>query len=454
MTEYSVKKTENRPLSYKKKVLVVTTVGSTVDQFVMPSIRLLVEMGFEVSVACNFLEGNTCTDLQINRMKNRFEKMGVKYYQIDYCRSILKFHRILKGRRQLKKLISEEHFDIIHCHTPIAGAVIRTLANKDRKAGRTKVVYTAHGFHFYKGSSLPTWLVFYPVEKFCSRLTDVLITINTDDYELSKRKMKAGKIVLIPGIGVDIEGIQKRLPGEEEKEEFRKYLGLYDETIRDSENKAGSDGDSSKKGTFEYYDSNGSIEEKNDLMGSTDRVDRYANLKKMFLSVGELNKNKNHQIVLKALSEMKDKKPGLEWKYFICGKGEMKDELVRLADNLGIGDRVVFTGFTDEIMKYYACADLFIFPSYREGLSVAVMEAIAAKLPVICSDIRGNRDQVSEEARFDPTDSGEICDKILKFLEPETAEKAVNDNIELLQKCRMDRVTELLREVYEGLETE
>ena len=394
-------------MNNKKKALIVTTVGSTVDQFVMPSIRLLIEMGYEVEVACNFHGENTCTDLQINRMKKRFDEMGVKYHQIDYCRNMFKLHRILKGRRQLKKVIREEHYDLIHCHTPIAGAVIRTLANKDRKAGKTRVVYTAHGFHFYKGSSIASWMIFYPIEKLCSRMTDVLITMNRDDYELSRNKMKAARNVYIPGIGIDIEGIPSRLLPEAEKEEFRKKIGLYNEK------------DGSRR--------------------------------KMFLSVGEINKNKNHAAVIRALAGFGKNHPDVDWKYYICGKGVLKDSHIELAKELDIADRIVFTGFTDEIMKYYACADLFIFPSYREGLSVAMMEAIASKLPVICSDIRGNRELVPAEARFDPSDSAQITEKIEMMLEPDKSEQIVKESLRMLQKCDAKEVQEQLRKVYEGL---
>ena len=175
-------------------------------------------------------------------------------------------------------------------------------------------------------------------------------------------------------------------------------------------------------------------------------------LKKLFLSVGELNKNKNHRIVLQALAEFKKRNPEVDWKYVICGKGVLKDELAGLADRLGIGDRVVFPGFTDEIMSYYACADLFIFPSFREGLSVAVMEAVAAGLPAICSDIRGNKEQVPAAARFNPSDSSQIAEKMEMMLNPANSRRIVEESRQMLQKCDMKRVKEMLREVYEGVE--
>jgi len=203
-----------------------------------------------------------------------------------------------------------------------------------------KVIYTAHGFHFYKGASLLNWLFYYPVEKWLSRYTDVLITINKEDYERAKRSFKAGRIEYVPGVGVDVEKYGSVVVDRKAK---RKELGLAEDDF-------------------------------------------------VLVSTGELNDNKNHKTVIQAVHRLNN--PSV--KYLICGEGPLKNELLNLVQELGLEHQVMLLGYRTDIIEINHIADVFVFPSFREGLSVALMEAMACGLPVVCSDIRGNRDLVED----------------------------------------------------------
>ena len=153
-----------------KKVLFAATVDSHIKQFHLPYLKWFKEHGYEVHVATNGKEVIPYCDVK---------------HQISFERSPLKFNNI-KAIGQLKKIIEKEQFEIIHCHTPMGSVVTRLAALKARKNG-TRVIYTAHGFHFFKGAPIQNWLIYYPIEKLMARYTDCLITINEEDYEFAKK---------------------------------------------------------------------------------------------------------------------------------------------------------------------------------------------------------------------------------------------------------------------------
>ena len=207
------------------------------------------------------------------------------FHDIPFERNPLKINN-LKAYKQLEKLMIEENFDIIHCHTPVGGAMPRLVIKNNSDRINSKIIYTAHGFHFYKGAPLKNWLLFYPVEKKLSKYTDLLITINSEDYNLAKRKFSMKRLELVGGVGID--------------------LAKYQHTKLFSEN---------KRSELEL--------DEDDLM---------------VLSVGELNKNKNHEIVIKALAEINN--PHLH--YFIAGTGNLLTDLERLVVKLGLEANVHF----------------------------------------------------------------------------------------------------------------
>ena len=195
-----------------KKVLFTATVDSHILQFHIPYLKMFKEKGYEVHVATNGTENIPYCDVK---------------HVVSFERSPIKINN-LKAIKQLKKIIDKEKFEIIHCHTPMGSVVTRLAAKKARKEG-TKVIYTAHGFHFYKGAPLINWMIFYPIEKYLSQYTDCLITINDEDYELARKKFKKCKqIELIYGVGVDENKFNFKMT-DQEKHELRKSLGLRDD---------------------------------------------------------------------------------------------------------------------------------------------------------------------------------------------------------------------------------
>lgn len=316
-----------------KKVLFVATVVKThIMEFHIPYLKMFKEMGWETAVAAR------------NDYENPADCVIPYcdiYYNIPFERNPLKPGN-LKAYKELKHIIDEGEYDIIHCHTPVGAMLTRLAAKQARKQG-TKVFYTAHGFHFYKGAPVINWILYYPVEKWLSRYTDVLITINKEDYERAKT-FKAGKVCYVPGVGIDLK---KFNVGYVNKEQKRKEIGVS----------------------------------ANDFV---------------LLSVGELIPRKNHEVVIRALSVLKqlDKLSHIE--YVICGRGAYETDLKKLAEELSVADHIHFLGYRNDISEICNCADLFVFMSHQEGLPVALMEAMACGLPAVCSNIRGNTDLIED----------------------------------------------------------
>lgn len=308
------------------KILYVTTVSGTVNAFLIPHIKMLVEQGHQVDVAFNIK----------TQVKQEIISMGCKIHSLEFERSPLNKGNYTAYRR-LKKIIQNEKYDLVHTHTPIASACVRIAC---RKLKNVKVFYTAHGFHFYKGAPIKNWLIFYPIEKWLSKYTDVLITINKEDYQRAKKSFEAERIEYIPGVGLDIDKFRNVAVGKSEK---RKELGLSEDVF-------------------------------------------------VLLSVGELNRNKNHEIVIRALAKINN--PNLY--YIICGRGPLGDYLGNLIKELGLEEQVRLLGYRKDIAEIYKAADAFVFPSYREGLPVSLMEAMASGLSVVCSKIRGNVDLIDK----------------------------------------------------------
>ena len=327
------------------RVLMLASVASMIDQFNMPNIRLLLELGNQVHVACNFKEGSTCDRKRIQKLQKRLARMRVIWHQWDCPRTMDSVWACVAAYRQLLGLTARYRFDWMHCHSPIGGALARIAAHQRK----IRVVYTAHGFHFYEGAPWKNWLLYYPVEKLLSYWTDVLITVNQEDDRFARKNFRAGRICRIPGVGIDT------------KEYFRQQTGTGD--VKTAIEKA--------RFCKKY------------------QIPEHAVI---LLSVGELSIRKNHQIVLSALAGLY----GTEVYYVICGLGECREHLRRQAEALGIGQRVIMPGYQENIRVFYKMADVFVLPSLQEGLSVALMEAMAAGLPCVVSDIRGNRELIDD----------------------------------------------------------
>ena len=314
----------------------LASVASMIDQFNMPNIALLQKLGYEVDVACNFIEGNTCSDERVAELKQKLQDMHVRCYQIDFARNIKHMGQNMRALRQVEGLMKQNGYAFCHCHSPIGGVVARIAGHRTK----TKVIYTAHGFHFYQGAPVMNWLVYYPVEKMLSRWTDVLITINHEDYKLAKKKFKMKKLTYVPGIGIDTqrEGLSQK-----EKEEKRKELGIPQDAF-------------------------------------------------LITNAAEFTPNKNQKTVIEAIEQLHN--PNI---YFVmCGIGEKKAELEQYVKEHGLEEHIRFVGFRNDLHEILQTSDCFVLSSFREGLSVALMEAMAEGLPVVCGRIRGNVDLIKD----------------------------------------------------------
>lgn len=320
-----------------KKMLMVATVPSMIGQFNSDNLSILIDLGYELHVACNFIDGGTWSDDFVKIFKHEMKSKNIPCHQIDFSRSPWNLSKIINSYRQMSQLQDKEQFDFIHCHAPVAATISRVVAHKKN----VKVIYTAHGFHFYKGAPLQNWVIFYPIEKVLSYWTDVLLTINKEDYMRAKKHFHPKKLVYIPGVGVDMKKFDKTLVGKEvNRKEFTDFLNIPNDAF-------------------------------------------------LLFSVGELNKNKNHSTVIRALKNLDH-----NVHYLIAGIGELESELIHLASELGLEDRVHLLGYRNDIADILKLVDVFLLPSIREGLNVSLMEAMASGLPCICSDIRGNNDLI------------------------------------------------------------
>ena len=321
--------------SKKKKVLCIASMASNLDNFNQNNVKLLKELDCDITLAANFSSSeDTNSTEKIISFVEEMKSEGIAVIQIDFLRKISNIKAQWKSYKQVKKLLMSG-FDVVHCHSPICAAITRIALFFDGLYGKTKVIYTAHGFHFFSGSPFINWILFYPLEKILSKLTDVLITINTEDYNRAKNHFAAKNIIYIPGIGIDTQKFNDFVP----KDNIREELNI---PLKD----------------------------------------------KVLLSVGELNDNKNHRLIIEALSKMKDKPY-----YIIVGKGELNDKLKQSICDYKLQDKIKLVGFRSDVASFYKEADFFVFPSHREGLSVA------------CSKIRGNVDLIDEGkggVYFDP----------------------------------------------------
>lgn len=365
------------------KILYITAVSGTMGFFVEIIKDLVTNGQNQVDLACNC----KCS----LPLSETYKELGCKVYDLS-CSRKLSLSSIHKTTQEIEDILQSNKYDIVHCHTPIAAMCTRIACRAFRKKG-LKVIYTAHGFHFYKGAPLKNWVLYYPVEWICAHWTDVLITINKEDYALAQKHMHAKKVEYVPGVGINIEKFAYEI-SEEQKMKKRSELGIP--------------------------------------VGA-----------KLLVSVGDLNTNKNHEIVLRALAKHGDK----TIHYAIAGNGGLRDYLLNLASKLAISEQFHLLGYRNDVSELYAIADLFIQPSLREGLPVAVMEAIASKTPTICSDTRGNSDLVKETALFEAKNVQQISAKIDEYLNKDNTEE-VELNYRGLKEFDIGKVFEDVKTLY------
>lgn len=373
----------------KKKVLFVATVVKThIMEFHIPYLKLFQEMGWETAVAA----------------KNDYEDPDEciipfcdHYFDIPFARIPWKPDNI-HAYQKLKKIIDEGNYDIIHCHTPVGAMIARLAAAAARKKG-TKVIYTAHGFHFFKGAPLLNWLVYFPAEWCLGSLTDVLITINKEDFEFAQKHIRAGRIEYVPGVGIDTARFGT---GDHDRAEKRRELGFAESDF-------------------------------------------------LAITVAEMTKNKNHTTVLKAMALLKNREEFENFHYLICGRGEQWPALEAEAKKLGISEHVTFLGYRHDVPQLCRCSDLFVFMTMREGLPVALMEAMSCGLPTICQRIRGNTDLIEDgiEGDFVANSPQAVADAMMDlYHDPERRFRMGENAAKKVKHFDKDNIHRRMKEIY------
>lgn len=332
-----------------KKILFVATITGHFYYFHLHVLKYFKELGWQVDVAAH-------GDMELPYCDNR--------YEIPIARQ--PFDKSNVGAyKELKRIIGQNDYDIIHCHTPMGGVLARLAAAKQRKRG-TKVIYTAHGFHFFKGASALNWLIYYPIEKVLSKMTDCLITINSEDYDFARKHLKAGRIEKVNGVGYNDE---KYFPfSAERKEQLKAEKGFNPD-------------------------------------------------EKLLIYVAELNENKNQGLLIDAVTLLREKNVNV--KLLLAGTDNCNGLYREKAESKGVSDCVGFLGQRDDIDELLNVCDVAVASSLREGLPVNVMEALACGLPVVATDNRGHRELIKNgENGFlvSPGNPDEMASKILELL--------------------------------------
>lgn len=265
-----------------------------------------------------------------------------KHFTVSFARNPIKLNNI-RAYKQLKDIIDTEKYDIMHTHTPMGSVITRLAARSTRRDNGTKVLYTAHGFHFFKGAPILNWLIYYPIEKWMSRYTDTLVTINQEDFGRAQEKFHAKNVLKINGVGVDLtkfKPISATL-----KNNLRKEYGF-------------------SKSDF------------------------------ILIYAAELNSNKNQDFLIRQIKEIQNNIPTV--KLLLCGTGDLHDTYKRTISKLELDGTVMLMGYRKDMSKLFQISDISVASSIREGLGVNLIEAMATGLPVIASNNRGHRDIVQQ----------------------------------------------------------
>lgn len=369
------------------KILYVTTIFNTAQLFLTPHIQFLIEEGHEVSIATNPEED----DISL------YEKIGCKVYPIPFSRNPLNKQNYV-AYKSIKNLIRKENYDLVHVHTPVASFLTRFAC---RKGDKPKVIYTAHGFHFYKGAPIKNKLLYYPLERLAARWTDGIITMNEEDYRAAQSfKLKGRKSVFkVSGVGINLNKFKNQTL--ETKMRLRKEYGFS----------------------------------QNDFI---------------LVCIGELKDEKHQEVIIQALGELKNKMRNTE--LLLVGAGSKLKSLKNLASSLQVEDQVYFLGYREDIPQLLTISDVAISASSREGLPVNVMEAMAVGLPLIVTNCRGNRDLVNDGENglvFPINDVPSCARSIERLYYSQYLQKQFSiKNQELVFKYSLEQVLRELKDIY------
>jgi glycosyltransferase involved in cell wall biosynthesis len=370
------------------KLLFVTTIAATLRAFLLPLATHFRALGWQVdALAAGATTCGECVD--------NFDRV----FDASWGRDVFAFWANARGGAILREVVQRGDYDIIHLHTPIASMVGR-LALHSRKR-RPRVIYTAHGFHFYQGGAWGRNLAFIAMEKFAGYWTDALVVINDEDLQSARRLdlVPKERIFYMPGIGVDVERFTPTLSSINARERLRLDLEIKS--------------------------------------GET-----------VFMQVADFIPRKRHADLIRAFAEIEEGSP----KLLLAGDGPERSVMQRLAHELGVLDRVKFLGMRSDISELLHIVDALLLVSCQEGLPRSVLEAMAVGKPVIGTAVRGTRDLIEDGAGLlvPVGDVGAIADAMRRIIrEPEQAHQMGRRGRELASQYDVRRIVESHARLYE-----
>lgn len=374
-----------------KKILYVTTVSSTINAFLVPHIKYLIEKGYKVDVATNITD----------ELDKSLIDVGVRVFKVDFQRTPISLKNS-RAYKQIREIQKNEKYDMVHVHTPVASFVTRCALRKEKNL---KIIYTCHGFHFYKGRSILNWVLFYPIEYLAARWTDKLITINSEDLEVAKKfKLRNnGSVSKIHGVGIEKE---KYVVENFDKSEYRRKLNLENEDF-------------------------------------------------VILVLSELNKNKNHIQLIKAMSKLKDKYPNI--KALFAGVGPLEEEIKSQIKNYGLENNIQLLGWRNDVKELINSCDVVGLFSKREGLGKCLLEGMICGKAVIATNTRGPKELIvnDENGFLFEIDEHE---ETIKSIEKIYKDKSLKAKFEYNGKKKADKylvenVLFQLDEIYKSIES-
>lgn len=370
------------------KKLLLTCTDLMAIQFLVPHVGYLSAHGYAVELACSDVGG------RMDELRQALAGIA-PVHTVRLVRSPFSAAN-RHGYGDLKRIIDGERWDVIWTNEPVMGVMTRLAARRARRRG-TKVVYMVHGFHFYTGAPKKNWLLYYPVERGCSRLCDMIVTINQEDYDRAGT-FHAPRVEKLNGVGVDLS---RFAPNGESRRRWREQLGLTEGDIA-------------------------------------------------LLTVGELTPRKNQHVMLEALGLLKNENV----KLYICGRGELEPQLKAQVESLGLEKQVAFLGYRRDIPQLCCASDAFVFTSVQEGLPKALLEAMANGKAVVCSAIRGNVDLIEEgKGGFVvPNDAQSVADALGRLTEDAALREQMGEyNVQAVDAFREERSLEANRELLDSL---
>lgn len=367
------------------KILFCATVDYHISSFHLPVLQWFKQRGWEIHIAAK-------GELELPYADRKFN--------IPFERSPFRW-RNREAYREVKRLIERHGYQIVHCHTPVGGVLARLVSRRARRQG-TRVIYTAHGFHFCRGAPLINWMLYYPVEKLLARSTDCLITINQEDYRLAvRRRFKAKRIEHVHGVGVSGERFYPALP--EDKASLRERTSF----------------------------------DRNDIL---------------LFYAAEFNRNKNHQLLIQALARIRERAPQV--RLLLAGEGALLEACQSVSVKLGVDRHVHFLGYRDDIPDLLRMSDIAVSGSLREGLPVQMMEAMACGLPVIATRNRGHLELVCDGRNgylVPPQAAEQLAERIATLAaSPDLRESMGRESLQMFRKYEQKAVLHELGQIYES----